>query len=375
MAKPIKIWSGSEWVNVAIKTPSITGYATQAALDAYVSLINQKADLTGATFTGFVTLHADPTQALHAATKQYVDEAAEGLQAKPSVEIATTSNLDATYDNGVSGVGATLTSNSNGAFPEIDGVTLATTAFAQNGVLVKNQSNTAENGRYNLTQVGDANSPWILSRCGLCDDVYEIPGAYIFVKSGTVGAGSGWVLVVSDPSTFTVGTDSISAFQFSGAGTITAGTNISVNGTQISTVGDPTFSGLITAQQGMSIPSGYGITFLDGIQLRAGVPSVSTFIQKTESYTLDDLSLQDNIIEVDSSSATTITIPEDAAFSFPIGASLDVIQIGTGQVTIAGASGVTVNSTPGLKLRTQWSSCTLLKRSTDAWLVYGDLEA
>jgi|688.fasta_scaffold23591_3 hypothetical protein len=366
MAKPIKVWTGSEWVDVAIKTPIITGYATETALGALSDTVDGKADLSGDTFTGFVTLHADPTQAMHAATKQYVDETAEGLQTKPAVEIATTANLSATYNNGTDGVGATLTATSNGAFTTIDGVTLSSTTPGQNGVLVKNQSTSAQNGRYNLTQVGDSNNPWILTRCGLCDEADEIPGAYIFVKRGTLNAGSGWVLVVSNPTTFTVGTDNITAFQFSGAGTITAGTNISVSGSQVSTVNAPTFSGLVTASS--------GVAFSDGTQTKVGVPSVSSFVSKTGSYTLDDLSLRDNIIEVSSSLATTITIPPDSSLNFPVGASLDVIQIGTGEVTIAAAVGVTVNSTPGLKLRTQWSSCTLLKRSANTWLVYGDLK-
>jgi hypothetical protein len=186
----------------------------------------------GDTMTGFLTLHSEPTSSSHAATKQYVDEIAEGLITKPAVEIATTANLTATYDNGTGGVGATLTASSNGAFPTIDGVTLTSTFVGENGVLVKNQSNSAQNGRYNLTQVGDASNPWILTRCGLCDESSEIPGIYTFVKQGTLYAGTGWVQTVSDPSTFTIGTDSILVTQFSGAGTFTAGTGLVLNGTQ-----------------------------------------------------------------------------------------------------------------------------------------------
>lgn len=188
-------------------------------------------------FPGSVTLNAAPTQSLHAATKQYVDEVAEGLKAKPAVEIATTSNLDATYNNGTSGVGATLTANSNGAFPQIDGITLSSTTPGQNGVLVKNQTNSAHNGRYNLTQVGDAETPWILTRCGLCDQSSEIPGIYTFVKTGTLNGGTGWVQTVSNPSTFTIGTDSILVTQFSGSGTYTAGTGLSLTGTQFANTG------------------------------------------------------------------------------------------------------------------------------------------
>lgn len=117
------------------------------------------------------------------------------------------------------------------------------------------------------------------------------------------------------------------------------------------------------------------VVFTDGTQTKEGVPSRTPIISKTESYTLSSLSERDSMIEVSSSSATTITIPANSAVAFPIGASIDVAQISTGQVTIAGAAGVTVNSTPGLKLRTQWSTVTLFKRGEDSWLVYGDLTA
>jgi hypothetical protein len=81
------------------------------------------------------------------------------------------------------------------------------------------------------------------------------------------------------------------------------------------------------------------------------------------------------LVEVSNSSATTVTIPTDSTFNFPIGTSIDILQTNTGQVTIAGAGGVTVNATPGLKLRTQWSSATLFKRAANTWLVFGDLTA
>ena len=118
-----------------------------------------------------------------------------------------------------------------------------------------------------------------------------------------------------------------------------------------------------------------GIVFSDGTQTKEGVPSRTPIISKTASYTLSSLSERDSMIEVSSSSATTITIPTNASVAFPIGASIDISQISTGQVTIAGDTGVTVNATPGLKLRTQWSTATLFKRGTDSWLVYGDLTA
>jgi hypothetical protein len=90
---------------------------------------------------------------------------------------------------------------------------------------------------------------------------------------------------------------------------------------------------------------------------------------------LSALTERDNLVEIDSASATTLTIPLNSAVAFPVGTSLDILQTGTGQVTIAGDAGVTVNATPGLKLRTRWSSATLFKRATNTWVVYGDLTA
>jgi hypothetical protein len=106
------------------------------------------------------------------------------------------------------------------------------------------------------------------------------------------------------------------------------------------------------------------------------VDSLTPISQKTASYTLSSLTERDDLIEMGSASALVLTIPTDATLDFPIGTSIDILQTGAGQVTIAPVSGtVTVNATPGLKLRTTWSSCTLFKRAANTWVVYGDLTA
>jgi len=196
-----------------------------------------------------------PTNNTDAANKEYVDEVAEGLRAKPAVELATTANLTATYDNGPSndGVGATLTATTNGAFPTIDGVTLTSTTLGQNGVLVKNQTAGLQNGRYNLTTVGDGSNPWVLTRCALCDESDEIPGAYVFVKDGTLYAGTGWVQVVTDPATFQIGVDPIFVFQFSGAGTYTAGAGLDLNGTEFSVETNGITDAMLRQSAGLSV--------------------------------------------------------------------------------------------------------------------------
>jgi hypothetical protein len=118
-----------------------------------------------------------------------------------------------------------------------------------------------------------------------------------------------------------------------------------------------------------------GFIFTDGTQTKEGTPSRTPIIQKTDSYTLSALTERDSLIEVAKATATTITIPLNSAVAYPVGTSIDILQTSTGQVTIAGDAGVTVNSTPGLKLRTQWSTATLFKRATNTWVVYGDLTA
>lgn len=92
------------------------------------------------------------------------------------------------------------------------------------------------------------------------------------------------------------------------------------------------------------------------------------------SYTMV-LSDAAKMIEISNGSANTLTIPTNAAAAFPIGTSMVIVQTGAGQTTLAGAGGVTLNATPGFKVRAQWSSATLVKRATDTWLAFGDLTA
>ena len=132
----------------------------------------------------------------------------------------------------------------------------------------------------------------------------------------------------------------------------------------------PTFTGTVTV-------AASGVAFTDGTQTSEGVPSRTPIIQKTAAYTLSALTERDSLIEVSSASGVTISIPTDATLNYPIGTSIDILQTGAGQVTIAAVTPgtTTVNSTPGLKLRTTWSSATLFKRAANTWVVYGDLTA
>ena len=119
-----------------------------------------------------------------------------------------------------------------------------------------------------------------------------------------------------------------------------------------------------------------GFIFTDGTQTKAGVPSLTTIFSKTASYNLstDGLTLRDGLIEINAAGATTLTIPANSTTAFPVGTSIDILQTGAGTVTIAGAVGVTLNSTPGQRLRDQWSSATIFKRAENTWVAMGDLK-
>lgn len=80
------------------------------------------------------------------------------------------------------------------------------------------------------------------------------------------------------------------------------------------------------------------------------------------------------MVEMNVGTANTLTVPTDTV-NFPTGTQLIILQTGLGQTTITGAGGVTVNGSPGLKLRAQWSSATLIKRGSNLWVAIGDLVA
>jgi hypothetical protein len=133
--------------------------ATQTALDA-------KLNLSGGTLTGALTLSGAPTSDLHAATKQYVDGLAAGINFHQPVVAATTGNLAGTYNNGTNGVGATLTRASNGAIGTIDGATVS----VGSRILLRAQTDKKENGVYTVTAVGSGSAPWVITRATDADN-------------------------------------------------------------------------------------------------------------------------------------------------------------------------------------------------------------
>jgi hypothetical protein len=205
--------------NSALTNSSLTVGSTSIALGA--------TSLTLAGLTS-VTVTQDPVSALQLTTKQYVDAIAQGLDPKGSAVNATTANLTATYSNGTAGVGATLTNSGSLAAFSADGVTNS----VGDRVLIKNQTTAAQNGIYTVTTVGSGSVAWVLTRATDMDVWAEVPGAYVFIETGTSYADTGWVCTSNQGGT--MGTTAITWVQFAGAGTYTAGTGLTLTGTQFS---------------------------------------------------------------------------------------------------------------------------------------------
>ena len=87
------------------------------------------------------------------------------------------------------------------------------------------------------------------------------------------------------------------------------------------------------------------------------------------------LSDADKLVELNVGGANNLTVPLNSSVAYSVGTQINILQTGAAQTTIVATGGVTINATPGLKLRAQWSSATLIKRATDTWVAIGDLVA
>jgi len=201
-----------------------------------------------------VAVTQDPVSALQLATKQYVDAVAQGLDPKASCVAATTANI-------------TLSGTQT-----IDGVAL----IASDRCLVKDQTLSQNNGIY-LVAAG----AW--TRATDMDSWTEVPGAFTFIEQGTLYADTGWVCTSNAGGT--LGTTPITWVQFAGVGSYTAGTGLTLTGTQFSITNTavtaaaygsassvPTFT--VNAQGQLTLAANASIA-INGNQITSGTVAVA----------------------------------------------------------------------------------------------------
>lgn len=126
-----------------------------------------------------------------------------------------------------------------------------------------------------------------------------------------------------------------------------------------------------------SITAGQAAHIADHMQIASTVNDLARLEQNAQTGTTYTLVLGDelHLVELSNAAAITLTVPTNASVAFAVGTQIHLLQTGAGQVTVAGDVGVTVNGTPGLKLRAQWSKALLIKRATNTWVLTGDIAA
>ena len=203
------VWSGSTWVQIA--TTSV--YTAPTIGSTGIPSGTTVTTIAGLTLSGGL-VSADPTTALGIASKQYVDAFVGAINYHAPVRIATFTDIGGTYNNGTSGVGATITATSNGAIGVYDGVTLA----LNDRILVEAQTTQTQNGIYTVTALGSISAPWVLTRATDADGSVSgemANGDVIFCTGGTTNAGKTFVNSSTEPIVF--GTSNITYSEFSTA--------------------------------------------------------------------------------------------------------------------------------------------------------------
>ena len=331
--------------------------------------INAKAPSASPTFTGTVVLPSDTSVGNVSSTELgYLDGVTSNVQAQLNAKAALsgasfTGSISTTGDLTVDG---NFTVNGSNVIVSASQIQVEDTLLQLGHT---NSGNTTDLGLFASYNDGTQKHSGLVKdvsdsgKWKLFDGVTSEPGTTVNFAQGSLDT-----LVVGALETTTLTVGNVSNTELGYLDGVTSNVQAQIN-TKAPTA-SPTFTGTVTV-------AASGIAFTDGTQTKEGVPSRTTINSVTDTYNLSTggLTLRDTLIECNKATGFTVTIPANSTTAFPVGTSIDILQTGAGQVTIAGAAGVTVNATPGLKLRAQWSSATLFKRATDTWVVMGDLSA
>jgi len=190
--------------------------------------------------------------------------------------------------------------------------------------------------------------------------------------SHTAGASVKHVLTSSDLIFFRNNASPVSSFGFSGS---TSGTTTvqatAVAGTNTLTL--PAATDTLVGKATTDTLTNKTLTspVINGATIGTSIINLTINAQTGTTYT-PVLADNGKLVTLSNASAITLTVPTNASVAYATGAQINIEQIGAGQVTVIGDTGVTVNGT-GTKLRTQWSAATLVKLGTDSWTLIGDL--
>jgi hypothetical protein len=192
------------------------------------------ANITTANITAG-TVTTSPASGNDLVNKSYVDTlVASGIHFHEPVRVESPINLNATYNNGTAGVGATLTNAGTQVALVIDGITMV----VADRVLVYEQTDQTQNGVYVVTSIGSGATNWVLTRSD-DTDTYGVAGpdtlsegSTFFVQEGATGAGETYTC--NTVGTITFGTTNITFAQISSAQIYSAGTGLTLSGVQFS---------------------------------------------------------------------------------------------------------------------------------------------
>lgn len=316
--------------------------------------------LSGGTMSGAIAMGAnkvtgiaDGTNPQDAVSLNQLNNAVASLTPKADCAAATTTALAAaTYNNGSSGVGATLTLTV-AAVLVLDGYT----PLLGDRILVKNQAAPANNGLYAVTTLGTVLINAVLTRTTDFDQPAEIDGAITFIINGSTNAGTRWQCLAS--GAVTIGTTAINWSLFTGSTYSADGTTISLSGTTFALI---TPVAVANGGTGGTTATGTGAVVLATsptlVTPALGTPSSGSLANCTGypiSFPTDFLSGQ-NACAVQYSSTTVIQVGTGSIYSPVDSAVLTISSPLTNTPTLgastmyyvyltAGGASLTVNST------------------------------
>ena len=229
---------------------NITGYTATGATGTTSSnlVFSASPTFTGTAIANAISLTSGtittaPTGGTDIVNKDYADAIASGINFHAACNYATTADLGTVlYNNGASGVGATLTKTAPLSTLVIDGHTFVTGDIGLR-VLLKNETNGAYNGVYTVTAVGSGIAAWVLTRATDYDTSgtgqNEIDqGDFLLILSGTVNTNTSWVQ--QTPLPITVGTTALTFVQFGAPLVYSAGTGLTESPSYTFNIGNTT---------------------------------------------------------------------------------------------------------------------------------------